>query len=148
MQPLTYSIAYGVIGGVIAYAVAHTAKSVLDWLSSKLSGCTGGSDKEVIVPATVVKDDFSVGNNANGKGSQQSPPVRRPIYQMHTRGSSSVILFMKPALAHGSRIWHAARYLMCPGAQCLKDRACSARLCRFCGEHVGPLVSNFLQLAR
>ena len=67
MQPLTYSIAYGVIGGVIAFAIAHAAKYVLDWLSSRMTCCGGNAEREPPRPADVVTEDFTVNGSTNAK---------------------------------------------------------------------------------
>jgi len=75
MQPLTYSIAYGVIGGVIAFAIAHAAKYVLDWLSSRMTCCGDKAETEPPRSADVVKEDFTVDGSTNAKGPAEPHAV-------------------------------------------------------------------------
>jgi len=105
MQPLTYSIAYGVIGGVIAFAIAHAAKYVLDWLSSRMTCCGGEADSAGPPgPADVVKEDFTVDGSTNAKAPAEPHAV-------------SGLCKLEPCVVQESGLYCVLLYFAMPGCK-------------------------------
>ena len=63
----------GVIGGVVAFTVAHVAKLVLDWLAAKTGCCATAADG----PPLEAADDFHV--TPNGDAKPPPPATTAPV---------------------------------------------------------------------
>ncbi|KAK9909872.1 hypothetical protein WJX75_008797 [Coccomyxa subellipsoidea] len=72
IMPLTYSIAYGVIGGVVAFTVVHVAKLILDWLATKTGCCAPATTASPLEAA----EEFHVTPNGDAK---PPPTAAEPV---------------------------------------------------------------------
>ena len=65
-----FCLCEGVIGGVIAFTIAHVAKLVLDWVAAKTGCCTGAN-----TPPVEMAEDFHITPKPEAKTSASAAPV-------------------------------------------------------------------------
>lgn len=70
-------ICAGVIGGVIAFVIAHVAKLVLDWVAAKTGFCTGANS-----PPVEVAEDFHVTPKDEAKKPATTAPVSHAYHAL------------------------------------------------------------------